>query len=157
MPSAASLLTKAQSSKVITHPICLDGLTSKRRYRFIFERRRQRDLPERFGPWNTVFTWFDRRAKDGTWRKILTTVQARSDQLGNLHWVVSVESTIARVHQHSWCLSPASEGTELNHTILGPVASEYAIGKLRGRSTCKIHLVVDGRGRHCDVLARSTP
>ena len=58
-----------------------------------------RDLPERFGPWNTVFKRFDRWARDGTWQRILTAVQARSDQLGKLDWVVSIDSTIARVYQ----------------------------------------------------------
>ncbi|SDK86301.1 Putative transposase of IS4/5 family, partial [Cryobacterium psychrotolerans] len=51
-----------------------------------------RDLPERFGPWNTVFKRFDRWAKDGTWQRILTAVQSRSDQLGKLDWVVSIDS-----------------------------------------------------------------
>ena len=45
-PSATSLLIKAQSSKVITHPICLAGLIFKRRYGLIFKRRRHRGLPK---------------------------------------------------------------------------------------------------------------
>ena len=44
-PSATSLLINAQSSKVITHPICLGGLIFKRRYGPIFERRRQKRPP----------------------------------------------------------------------------------------------------------------
>jgi transposase len=59
-----------------------------------------RDLPERFGPWNTVFKRFDRWAKDGTWQNVLTAVQARADELGDVDWVASIDSTIARVHQH---------------------------------------------------------
>jgi transposase len=58
-----------------------------------------RDLPERFGPWNTVFKRFDRWAKDGTWQKILTVVQAHADELGDVDWVASIDSTIIRVHQ----------------------------------------------------------
>jgi transposase len=59
-----------------------------------------RDLPPQFGPWNTVFKRFDRWAKDGTWAAILTAVQARAEELGELDWVVSIDSTITRVHQH---------------------------------------------------------
>ena len=70
-----------------------------------------RDLPERFGPWNTVFKRFDRWARDGTWQRILTSVQARSDQLGKLDWVVSIDSTITRVHQHGATLARTTGGT----------------------------------------------
>ena len=61
----------------------------------------RRDLPERFDRW----------AKDGTWQRILTAVQARSDQLGKLDWVVSIDSTIARVHQHDATLTRATGGS----------------------------------------------
>jgi transposase len=47
-----------------------------------------------------VFKRFDRWAKDGTWQAILTAVQARADELGQLDWVASIDSTITRVHQH---------------------------------------------------------
>lgn len=70
-----------------------------------------RDVPERFGPWNTVFKRFDRWAKDGTWQRILTTVQARSDAAGRLDWVVSIDSTIVRVHQHGATLARDTGGT----------------------------------------------
>ena len=40
-PSATSLLINTQSSKVITHPICLGGLIFKRRYGLVLERRRK--------------------------------------------------------------------------------------------------------------------
>jgi len=64
-----------------------------------------RDVPERFGPWNTVFKRFDRWAKVGTWARVLAAVQGRADQLGSLDWVVSIDSSIARVHQHGATLS----------------------------------------------------
>jgi len=70
-----------------------------------------RDLPERFGAWNTVFKRFDRWAKDGTWDRVLTAVQARSDSLGRLDWVVSIDSTITRVPQHGATLARATGGT----------------------------------------------
>ena len=59
-----------------------------------------RDLPERFGNWNTVFKNFDRWAKDGTWARVLERVQTRAEEVGDLDWVASIDSTIVRVHQH---------------------------------------------------------
>lgn len=70
-----------------------------------------RDLPERFGPWNTVFKRFDRWAKDGTWAAILADVQARAEELGELDWVVSIDSTITRVHQHGATAARPAAGT----------------------------------------------
>lgn len=67
-----------------------------------------RDLPQRFGKWNTVYKTFDRWARDGTWHQILTEVQARSDAAGDLDWVTAVDSTITRVHQHGATLSRAT-------------------------------------------------
>ena len=60
-----------------------------------------RDLPERFGPWQTVQHRFYRWAEDGTWERILTALQAEADAAGELDRTVSVASTIVRAHQHA--------------------------------------------------------
>jgi transposase len=59
-----------------------------------------RDLPAQFGPWQTVWKRHRRFATDGTWDKVLGQLQAQADAAGDIDWVVSVDSTIARVHQH---------------------------------------------------------
>jgi transposase len=59
-----------------------------------------RDLPEEFGPWQTVWKRHHRFSRDGTWNRILTTLQAQADAAGELDWAVSVDSSISRVHQH---------------------------------------------------------
>ncbi|MBN0038833.1 transposase [Cellulosimicrobium cellulans] len=41
-----------------------------------------RDLPERFGPWQTVWKRHARFSRDETWDKILTALQARADANG---------------------------------------------------------------------------
>jgi transposase len=69
-----------------------------------------RDVPGRFGPWNTVFKRFDRWAKDGTWQRLLAAVQADSDGAGRLDWVVSIDSMITRVHQHGATLARTTGG-----------------------------------------------
>lgn len=60
-----------------------------------------RDLPEVFGPWQTVWTWHRRLAGDGTWDKVLATLTAAADAAGAVDWSLSVDSTIARAHQHA--------------------------------------------------------
>jgi len=58
-----------------------------------------RDLPAEFGPWQTVWKRHARFSKDGTWDKVLLVLQAEADAKGEIDWQVSVDSTIARVHQ----------------------------------------------------------
>jgi transposase len=60
-----------------------------------------RDIPARYGPWQTMYGLFRRWQRDGTWRKILTMLQARADAAGAIIWDVSVDSTISRAHQHA--------------------------------------------------------
>ena len=60
-----------------------------------------RDLPAVFGPWQTVWRWHRRMAGDGTWDQILGVLAARADAVGGIDWSVSVDSTVARAHQHA--------------------------------------------------------
>lgn len=59
-----------------------------------------RDVPERFGNWNSIYGWFSDWCRDGTWHRVLAAVQSTSQRAGDLEWTVSVDSTITRVHQH---------------------------------------------------------
>jgi hypothetical protein len=60
-----------------------------------------RDLPERFGPWMTVYKRHRRWSADGTWERLLERVQTERDAVGGIDWDVSVDSTTARAHQHA--------------------------------------------------------
>ncbi len=60
-----------------------------------------RDLPERYGPWRTVYARFARWQRDGTWERLLAHVQTRSDAVGEVVWEVSDDSTAVRAHQHA--------------------------------------------------------
>ncbi len=59
-----------------------------------------RDVPDRFGPWQTVWKRQARFSRDGTWDRVLTELLADADAAGDLDWRVSVDSTVSRVHQH---------------------------------------------------------
>jgi transposase len=55
-----------------------------------------RDLPERYGPYTTVYNRFNRWAKRGVWLRIFETLAAKSPQSLQL-----IDSSIIRAHQHA--------------------------------------------------------
>ncbi|WP_405887135.1 IS5 family transposase [Streptomyces longwoodensis] len=87
-----------------------------------------RDLPEWFGPWQTVHGRFARWAADGTFDRLLAAARQRAE----VDWLVALDSTIVRAHQHAG----GQRGLE-----------ERGLGRSRGGLTTKIHLACDGRGR----------
>ena len=60
-----------------------------------------RDLPERYGPWQTCYDRLVRWRRDGIWDRLLEHVQTKSDAVGDMEWVVSVDSSVVRAHQHA--------------------------------------------------------
>ena len=45
-----------------------------------------RDLPERFGPWKTVYHYFCRWRDDGTFERVVQALQIRLDRKGQIEW-----------------------------------------------------------------------
>jgi transposase len=60
-----------------------------------------RDMPAEYGPWQTVYGLFRRWQRAGVWARILSALQARADAEGRITWDLSVDSTVARAHQHA--------------------------------------------------------
>ena len=61
-----------------------------------------RDLPERYGPWATVYTRFRRWTIASVWERIFAAVQRQADAAGQLDWTVHfVDGTVIRAHQHA--------------------------------------------------------
>jgi transposase len=48
----------------------------------------------------TVYGLFRRWQRDATWHRIFEQLQARADAKGLITWDISIDSTIARAHQH---------------------------------------------------------
>jgi transposase len=67
-----------------------------------------RDLPAQFGAWQTVHRRFQVWSGDGTLDRVLAELLADADAAGELQWSVSVDSTIARAHQHATCAARSS-------------------------------------------------
>ena len=92
-----------------------------------------RDLPERYGPWSTVYSRFWRWREAGIWDRIFAAVQQEADAAGEVDWSVHFvdgqrdPSAPAR----RWCKGGAPE-TE-------------ALGRSQGGFSTKVHLKAEGR------------
>ncbi|WP_443063955.1 IS5 family transposase [Streptomyces sp. NBC_00376] len=124
-----------------------------------------RDLPERFGPWETVYKRHRRWSADGTWQMLLSRIQAAEDAVGAIDWDVSVDSTAVRAHQHAAGARKAApaavpqkgagRGDEPGRSGLAESGSPpggggqigECLGRSRGGFTTKIHLAAEGRCR----------
>jgi len=60
-----------------------------------------RDVPERFGPWRTVYDRHNLWSENGTYALLFRHLSGEADADGELDWLVSVDSTIVRVHRHA--------------------------------------------------------
>jgi transposase len=60
-----------------------------------------RDVPERYGPWETLYKRFARWQTDGTWAQIEASLRTQADGAGQLDWDAQVDSSVVRAHQHA--------------------------------------------------------
>jgi transposase len=99
-----------------------------------------RDLPEHYGPWQTIASRFYRWREAGIWDRILAAVQQLAEAEGRIDWEVHyVDGTIVRAHQHA----AGARG--------GDAAAE-ALGRGRGGFSTKVHLRVEGGGKPLALL-----
>lgn len=86
-----------------------------------------RNLPNRYGPYTTVYNRYNRRAKADVWLRIFEMLAATSPQ--SLH---PIDSSIIRAHQHT---AGGKKG-----------GADHAIGRSRGGLSTKINAHVDQVG-----------
>lgn len=60
-----------------------------------------RDVPDRYGPYQTLYKRFALWETDGTWERIEKMLHAQADAAGDLDWAGHVDSTVVRAHQHA--------------------------------------------------------
>jgi transposase len=109
-----------------------------------------RDIPERYGPWQTIFGRFRRWRRDGTWARILTSLLQEledNNRLGRDLWLV--DATIVRATR-------AAGGAAKNPSEVPAIAGMYptqlkeplnhALGYSRGGFGTKVHLLISDRG-----------
>ena len=79
-----------------------------------------RDLPERFGKWDTVFHRFNGWCKTGVWKRVFEAVRDP-----DLEWLM-IDSTVIRAHHHAAGMNGG--------------ADNQALGRSRGGFGTKLHL-----------------
>jgi len=61
-----------------------------------------RDLPERYGPWHTVYSRFRRWQQAGIWDEVLRVLQAEAAHAGTLDGSLTmIDGSNIRAHQHA--------------------------------------------------------
>jgi transposase len=77
------------------HRLMIDGILYA-----LADGGRWRNLPDRYGPWQSVYDRFRRWARRGLWDKILRHLQARRMADGALDWgLFAIDGTVVRAHQ----------------------------------------------------------
>ena len=102
-----------------------------------------RDVPERYGPWQTVYGLFRRWQRNGTWREILTALQGagrcgRADHLGRVGGLHGRAGAPAR--------GRGAQKGDLQAEPPGGVDDEpadHGLGRSRGGLTTKVHLACE--------------
>ncbi|WP_258873240.1 IS5 family transposase [Streptomyces sp. M7] len=99
-----------------------------------------RDLPDELGAFQTAHKRLRRWAMDGTWERILAALLAAADGADDIGWIVSVDSTVCRAHQHA-------AGTRKKGAPDRAEPDDHALGRSRGGLSTKVHLVSDSHAR----------
>src|SRR5271157_1118305 len=109
-----------------------------------------RDLPERYGPWETVFVRFNGWREDGTWVRIVTSLLDDLDDQGQIdHDLWCIDASVIRV---SRAAAGAKKKGSNSRQLGGPKWAQmrepldHALGRSRGGFGTKIHLVCDSHG-----------
>jgi transposase len=130
-----------------------------------------RDIPSRYGPWQTCYDRFVRFRKSGVWQTILEQVQAQADSQGKLDWQTScADGSVIRAHQHAAgaaaqtpefpieAIAAPAGSTETQTLVLKvpltatlspkeQVQAQQALGYSRGGFSTKLHIIGEGQGR----------
>ncbi|MFE7795013.1 IS5 family transposase [Streptomyces sp. NPDC057460] len=98
-----------------------------------------RDVPERYGPWSSLYRVFRRYQREGVWNQVLDALSSLADGGRQICWEVSVDSTITRAHRHAAGARRESVGREPP----GVEPADHGLGRSRGGWTTKIHAVCE--------------
>ncbi|MGZ3119089.1 transposase [Streptomyces sp. H62] len=120
-----------------------------------------RDVPERYGPWGTLYSVFRCWQIDDTWVRSLTKLQGKADAVGHIEWEVSVDSTISRAPP-STTPEPTRGGCQSwpdESGRTGGRAGRPRTRPLARRPDHQVHLAVDASSRRpaADIRALDPP
>lgn len=96
------------------HRLILNGLFWK-----LHTGAQWRDIPDRYGPWQTIYDRYVRWRRDGTWDRILEALQIRLDQAGRIDWEQwAIDSTSIRASRAAAGARKKKEPITANHAIM---------------------------------------
>ena len=90
-----------------------------------------RDLPDRFGKWDTVFHRFNAWCEKGVWARVFEAVRDP-----DLEWLM-LDSTVIRAHHHAAGMNGGGD--------------DQCLGRSRGGFGTKIHLAVESLGLPLEI------
>lgn len=94
------------------------------------------EMPERFGPWSTVFQRFRDWRNQGTFNQILKRLRVKLNAQG----LIDLGTWCSKItDQATWTSSGAGKTG-------GEAPADHALGRSRGGLTPKIHMACEGRG-----------
>ncbi|MCI0385390.1 IS5 family transposase [Streptomyces sp. CNQ085] len=108
-----------------------------------------RDLPERYGPWQSAYWLFRSWQREGTWARLVAALQTRADGLGRIVWDLNVDSTATRAHQHAagahrnGAEQKQPPGVLARDGAFVPEPEHHGLGRSRGGFTTKIHAAAE--------------
>jgi transposase len=116
-----------------------------------------RDLPARYGPWQTVYSRFNRWRQDGTWNNILSRFLGRLDRQGRIdHDLWCIDASIIRASRAAAgarrvAAGPRWLGGKQATQLQEP--QDHALGRSQGGFGTKVHLLCDSQGTVLSLYA----
>jgi transposase len=127
-----------------------------------------RDVPDRYGPWSTIYSRFSNWAKAGVFQDLMEALIAEAATRGQVGLeLVSVDSTIVRAHHESAGLAVAGETLDAMEQALteekgAPLPQQPPVLRVIGRRpartrTARTHRAQSGLRRDGVAGPRRTP
>jgi transposase len=88
--------TPRRGGRWVDHRMVIDGVLWRTRTGSPW-----RDLPSSYGNWKTVYNRHRRWSADGTWVLVLDGLRTGCDVDEQGEWIVGVDATVIRAHQHA--------------------------------------------------------
>lgn len=103
-----------------------------------------RDVPERYGPWQSLYRVFRGYQLRGVWVQVSDRLRTMADGVGLITWELNVDSTVVRAHQHAAGARRDSDSqSEPPGGIGDREPADHGLGRSRGGLTSKVHAAVE--------------